>query len=170
MAQRDVRRHAPGMSQDVETRSEVRLYGQALRRIREAAGLTQEQAGSRHSPPLTNQGWGSYEIGRIKGILEPTVQRRLMDAVGVPFEALRFEVERIRQFGPAPRAASATPVAVAEPAGGWRAPPGHSEAQHPFGERKAVLVFPDDLTADDVDELEAWLQLVVRSARRRISN
>ena len=75
-----------GFRGDERAADEARVLGEALARLRRAAGLSQAEAGARTG--MTGQGWGLYESGRRPGLFRPDVQRRLTAALGAEPESL----------------------------------------------------------------------------------
>lgn len=75
-----------GFRGDERAADEARALGEALARLRRAAGLSQAEAGARTG--MTGQGWGLYESGRRPGLFRPDVQRRLTAALGAEPESL----------------------------------------------------------------------------------
>ena len=78
-----------GFRGDERAADEARALGEALGRLRRAAGLSQAEAGARTG--MTGQGWGLYESGRRPGLFRPDVQRRLTAALGAEPESLALE-------------------------------------------------------------------------------
>jgi transcriptional regulator with XRE-family HTH domain len=78
-----------GFRGDERAADEARALGEALGRLRRAAGLSQAEAGARTG--MTGQGWGLYESGRRPGLFRPDVQRRLTAALGAGPESLALE-------------------------------------------------------------------------------
>lgn len=72
-----------------ESDEEMRRLAAALARLRQAAGLSQAEAGQRAG--MTSQGWSAYEAGRRAGLFRPDVQRRLTAALGADPETLALE-------------------------------------------------------------------------------
>ncbi len=71
--------------------AELAALGEALARLRHAAGLSQAEAGERVG--MTGQGWGLYEAGKRAGLFRPDIQTRLTAAVGATPEALSLDRE-----------------------------------------------------------------------------
>lgn len=69
--------------------AELAALGEALARLRHAAGLNQAEAGARVG--MTGQGWGLYEAGKRSGLFRPDIQTRLTAALGATPEALTLE-------------------------------------------------------------------------------
>lgn len=78
-------------SDEVKARMQADLsaLGDALARLRHAAGLNQAEAGARVG--MTGQGWGLYEAGKRSGLFRPDIQTRLTAALGATPEALSLE-------------------------------------------------------------------------------
>ena len=81
-----------------ESDEDIRRLASALARLRQAAGLSQADAGQRAG--MTSQGWSAYESGRRAGLFRPDVQRRLTAAVGVDPETLALEAAGADPAGP----------------------------------------------------------------------
>lgn len=78
-------------SDEVKARMQAELaaLGEALARLRHAAGLSQAEAGERVG--MTGQGWGLYEAGKRAGLFRPDIQTRLTAALGATPDALSLE-------------------------------------------------------------------------------
>lgn len=142
-----------------ETQLELNLLGMALRKLRMDAGLTQKEAGENAKPaPFTSQAWGNLEQGKVKGLLDPAVQTKLLAAIGATKEALQFERNRIEQYGPPSLPGRTQAQGVGErPAPPFMATPGHRQAIFPLGGDQVVISFPKDLTPADLRKLRIYL-------------
>ncbi len=78
-----------GFRGDERAAQEARRLGEALMRLRKAAGLNQAEAGARAG--MTGQGWGLYESGKRPGLFRPDVQRRLTAALDADPETLAMQ-------------------------------------------------------------------------------
>lgn len=85
--------HVSFMPKGVENFLERTRWGAALKALRDRAKMTQEAAGERVG--LTRQGWGLYELGKMKGLFEPDMQTKLAGAVGATRSDLQQMFERI---------------------------------------------------------------------------
>lgn len=148
----------------------MRLIGAALKSLREERKISQEAAADALRPALTGQAWGRYENGKLKGILEPTVQRNLLAAIGVSYEAFQFAVARIRREGPEPSRRVSPEFSVREPSAAFQYGQGSREARFPLASGEVVINYPARLDAAGVEELESYLNLFLKAARDRAAN
>lgn len=72
---------------------EQKLLGQALRVLRQRAGMTAQDAGDRFG--IGEEGWRKYERGQAKTIFAPDTQQRLAAAVGANRQDLLDERARL---------------------------------------------------------------------------
>ncbi len=78
--------------------SEAQIYGTALRRLRQARGLSQLAAAE-----LANthqQSWQRYEAAENNALLKTTLQRRLAEAIGASHGDFLLEVDRLTEAAP----------------------------------------------------------------------
>jgi transcriptional regulator with XRE-family HTH domain len=88
--------------------SEVATYAEALRRLRERQGMSQEQAAKRLGQ--TKQSWQAYEAGERQAILRMDLQDRLMEALGLTRADLEEEHDQIARSPRPARSAGAAPL------------------------------------------------------------
>jgi transcriptional regulator with XRE-family HTH domain len=98
-----------------EDRAEARLLGEALKRLREKAGISQELAGEEFG--VTGQGWYKYESGNAPTIFKPGIQRRLTAALGASIEDLY--AARAQLTNMFPRAGTVERLQVVEAGSAW---------------------------------------------------
>src|SRR3989338_10451006 len=149
-------RHPFRVTEPTDTATEMRLLGQALAMLRESiikddgSVLTQEEAGERVFPKFTRQAWHAHEAGKIKGILTPDVQRRLMTALGMTPEALRLARDQIAAHGETYRAAAKVNSGLKERAGLAFANRDTLQAVFPTADGAVLINYPAKLTAAGV--------------------
>ncbi|MDP1738888.1 MAG: helix-turn-helix transcriptional regulator [Caulobacter sp.] len=158
------------MNDVTDTHTEMRLLGQALAVLREEAKLTQEEAGERCRPPFSRQAWHAHEAGRVKGILEPDVQRRLLSALGATPEALRMARQKVAEHGGSVRIAARAAAGMRERAGKVYELEDQRQAVFPLQTGDAVLVYPTRMPVEAIDELERYLSMFIQTARSRAAN
>jgi transcriptional regulator with XRE-family HTH domain len=83
---------------------DAKLFGEALRRVRVRADLTQEKAAERMG--VTRQAWQNYEKGDRQAVLRSDLQERLAEALGVSRADLLQIAEHERSSAPPPSRAS----------------------------------------------------------------
>ena len=160
------------MSEPTETDRELQVLGLALRKLREDLNISQKAAGAAHRPaPLGSQAWGLYENGKIKGLLEPTVQDQLTAAIGQTRDALLLERERIAMFGPPPLRRKIT-----DPANGTLGvreaprsflPAGVRQAVFPLGAGEVSIQFPANMDDDDKAQFQTVLAMLAASVSKK---
>lgn len=72
---------------------EIAALGDALRRLREAQGLTQEAAADRYG--VKRQAWQNYEAGARQVLLRHDIQIGLAEAIGVTHQQLLDERDKV---------------------------------------------------------------------------
>lgn len=133
---------------------EARVFGRALKALRERQGLTQQEAADRMG--VTKTAWQNYEAGRPV-ILRTDMQARLTEALGLDRSELVFQAVALTPPDSRPALSSGP-----EPTG--RAP-GVAQAVFPLREGPVTLSFPTELSAESFAQLEAYLTTFL-SARR----
>jgi transcriptional regulator with XRE-family HTH domain len=88
---------------------QAHALGEALRALRERAGITQEAAGE--AMGVTRSAWGSYENGGKPVVLRTDMQERLAAAIGLTREDLIRERDR-RAGGGAPQGFAETSARI----------------------------------------------------------
>lgn len=78
---------------------QMKAFGQALTVLRARAGMTKGQAAADFG--TSPQGWGKYELGNAPSIFRPSVQGRLVKALGATVDELKREVALIAAPKPA---------------------------------------------------------------------
>lgn len=85
------------MANDDDDQVETKLLADALALVRTRKGLSQSTAGEAFGDGgISPQGWGLYEAGKRPGIMRPSVQAKLANALGVTVDELLEERDRLR--------------------------------------------------------------------------
>ncbi len=153
----------PQMAGDAADEAERRLLGRALAMLRARAQLSQEAAGDAFG--TTGQNWQKYEAGKAPGVFQPSVQRRLTQAVGATVGDLMLVRDRLAQAdGPVASSSlwSEHEGQLAEPGRGFRFDLAEALARV-WGPSSRMLRMPDDSLrpwaasgATIVYDLELW--------------
>lgn len=94
LAHRGAVAHLPPMVSKAVGHGEDWLWGQALKALRQRAGMTLAEAGDGVDPPMSGQAWGLYEQGKRSGIHQPKTQDKLTRAVLATRHDLMTEAQR----------------------------------------------------------------------------
>jgi len=78
---------------EAEERGEARRIGRAIKVLRLRSGLSREAAADRLG--TTVEAWAKYERGEVVGIFRPSVQARVVEALGQTVADLAAEVARV---------------------------------------------------------------------------
>lgn len=97
VASHDRPRHFPFMDIERDDDGEAKLLGAALARLREAAGMGQEEAADK-AGFNSFQAWQRYEKG-APGIFKPATQAKLTAAVGATVADLQLTVATLKRGG-----------------------------------------------------------------------
>lgn len=92
----------PAMDDEIdEDAREQSLLGNALTNLRNATGLSQPKAAVAYEDagfgPMSPQNWSKYERGKAPTILQPSVRRKLAEAVGADRATLDEERDRLAE-------------------------------------------------------------------------
>lgn len=142
--------HLKGSSQ------ESREIGEALRSLRDAKGLTQDEAAGRMG--VTRTAWQNYEGGRSV-VLRTDQQSRMAAALGATREELMAVLRRITD-------GQHSALAVHEPATVF-AGPGRAQAIFPTGEGDLILSYPAALSAGSKRQLKSYLSIFLTQLEER---
>ena len=99
LAHRETVAHLPPMVSRTDGHGEDWLWGQALKALRQRAGMTLAEAGDGVDPPMSGQAWGLYEQGKRSGIHQPRTQDKLTRAVQASRQDLTTEAQRLDMGG-----------------------------------------------------------------------
>jgi transcriptional regulator with XRE-family HTH domain len=140
---------------DLKTPSDqAKAIGRAIKQMRHRAGLTQLEAAEALN--VSRIAWQNYENGR------PTVLRiDLQDRIAKALDGSRQEMLAFAGLGPEGHA----PQDGEEDGGAF----GRAQAVFPLREGEVVLSFPEEMSADAVEELNRYLELFISSRRRAVS-
>ena len=133
---------------------EAKALGRALKRLREARGLTQDQAAEKLG--VTRTAWQNYEGGRSV-IMRTDLQSRLVRALDASVEDLLGMLRH--------EAHGHSAIGVSEAAAIYSGP-GRRQAIFPLDEGDVILSFPANLSPESREQLEDHLAAFLRQRRR----
>lgn len=165
MSKDDETEEAGAVATKAERKAERRRVGQAIAALRITKGLTQDEAGARSRPPMTSQHWGNHETGNVRGIHEPPVLRKLLDAIGATQEELDRELMRQDAVGPAASRMShmSRELSGFGESAGRPFDVGIREAVFPLRDGQVTLRFPADLSPGGFKELADYLAVFLKT-------
>ena len=149
----------PTNTREQTSAEEARTMGRAIKALREARSLTQQDAAE--ALGVTRTAWQNYENGRAV-ILRTDVQRRLLKALGSDEDELAAHVASIQSLG------RRTGQVVAMPERFDIQPRG--QAVFPLSEGDVVVTFPPDLSNEGFAELAEYLNLFLKARGAKLAN
>lgn len=139
---------------------EIKLMGMAIRAMRLARGLSQQQAAERLA--VTRNAWQLYESGQRQVVLRADYQQRLATALGGDVEELMLHRAKL----------GARTIRQVRPQAGFQDGLAAMAQRHdvrtatfPLTEGEVTLTYPASMTAESFAQLEQYLEIFIRANR-----